>query len=127
MAAKKPKHDERLEFTHFTSKTKFNGMLEYERALRISGEFEGEINGRNTLVIEPSAVVKAHITVKSLVVHGHVTGNVVASDHVHLKEGSTLIGNIRTPSLEIDEDVTFDGQCEMKQAPKPEPVSENSK
>jgi len=126
MAAKKPKHDERLEFTHFTSKTKFNGLLEYEKALRISGEFEGEINGKNTLVIEKTAVVKAHINVVSLIVRGHVTGNVVAREHVHLMEGSTLIGNIRSPKLEIEDGVIFDGQCEMKQAPK-EPVASESK
>jgi len=117
MAAKKEKLNTKLVFTNFHEKSSFNGILEFGKPLKISGKFTGEIRGSDVLLVDRTANVEAHIDVDHLIVLGKVIGNVVAAKKVELKEGASLIGNIRTPNLEIDDGVVFEGQCEMKQIP----------
>lgn len=112
MAAKEPRR--RGEATTFAAGSAFKGILSFARPLRIFGKFEGEIKGTDSLEIAAQAKVTAHIEATYVIVYGHVTGNIVASEKVELKQGATLIGNIRAPKLEIDDGVIFEGQCEMK-------------
>lgn len=115
MAASPPRR--RGDATTFAEGSTFKGILEFQRPLKIQGNFEGELKGGDMLEIGPQAKVTAHIEAGYVVVYGRVTGNVVASEKVELKAGATLIGNIRSPKLEIDDGVIFEGQCEMKAAP----------
>ena len=46
-------------------------------------------------------------------VRGHVEGKITATQRVHLQNQGTLIGELTTPSLQMDENVTFDGSCSM--------------
>jgi len=115
MAAKENRR--RGEATVFQHGSHFVGQLKFSKSLRILGGFEGEVSGSDHLEIGPQAKIKAHIQAVSVVVYGNVVGNITASEKVELKQGATLTGNIRSPKLEIDEGVIFDGQCEMKQEP----------
>lgn len=112
MAAREPRR--RGDATTFAHGSSFKGILEFSRPLKILGNYEGEIKGTDALEIGAQAKINAHIEAAYVVVYGHVTGNVVASEKVELKQGAKLIGNIRTPKLEIDDGVIFEGQCEMK-------------
>lgn len=112
MAAKEPRR--RGEATTFAQGSHFKGILQFAKPLRILGKFDGEIKGGEMLEVGPQAKVTAHIEAGYVVVYGHVTGNVVATEKVELRQGATLVGNIRAPKLEIDDGVIFEGQCEMK-------------
>jgi cytoskeletal protein CcmA (bactofilin family) len=112
MAAKETR--KRGEATIFAHGSHFKGILEFGRPLKILGIFEGEIKGGDMLEVGAQGNVTAHIEAAYVVIYGKVTGNVVATEKVELKEGATLIGNIRAPKLEIDDGVIFEGQCEMK-------------
>ncbi len=114
MAAKEPRR--RGDATTFAQGSAFKGILKFGKPLKILGKFEGEIKGSDMLEIGAQAKVQAHIEATYVVIFGHVTGNVVASEKVELKQGATLVGNIRSPKLEIDDGVIFEGQCEMKTA-----------
>ena len=107
----------KLEFTVFQQGSNFRGLLKFSRPLKILGKFEGEISGDGKLEIGPTAQIEAHIKAAEIIIYGHVTGNISATERVELLSGATLIGNIRSPALEIDDGVVFEGQCEMK---KPE-------
>ena len=106
--------DKKSNFTTFQEKSKFRGVLEFSKPLRMLGKFEGEIYGKNLLEIGPNAEIEAHIDTTHLVVYGKVKGNVHASQRVELRHGASLIGNIKTPNLEVDDGVVFEGQCEMQ-------------
>jgi len=113
MAGKEPKR--RADATTFAHGSAFKGILQFANGLKILGNYEGEIQGGEYLEIGPQAKINAHIDAAYVVVYGHVTGNIVAAEKVELKQGATLVGNIRTPKLEIDDGVIFEGQCEMQQ------------
>jgi cytoskeletal protein CcmA (bactofilin family) len=122
MAVKKEKTTSKVSYTTFQKKIKMKGSLEFTNPVKICGEFEGDIKGTGALYIETGAKIQAQIHVPQLIVYGHITGNITASEKVELHSGSHVIGNIRTPNLEIEDGVVFEGQCEMKQR-APEPVA----
>ena len=56
------------------------------KTLQISGEFEGEIVSDGFLVnISEGAVIRANIKAHTVVVAGHVTGNVIATERLEMQ------------------------------------------
>lgn len=97
--------------------TQISGTLKFENSVLLEGKFDGKIESQNgTLVIGESAVVEADIHAGQVTVRGKVKGSITAAQRVHLQDKGTFIGELTTPSLQMDESVTFDGSCKM---PKP--------
>ena len=93
------------------------GTLKFENSVLIEGKFKGEIQSTDgTLVIGESAEVEADISGGVVTVRGKVTGSVTASQRVHLQDHGVFSGQLTTPSLQMDESVTFDGSCSMPKA-----------
>lgn len=90
------------------------GTLRFENSVLIEGKFKGEIQSEHgQLVVGESAEVEADISGGVITVRGKVTGSVTASERVHLQDRGVFSGQLTTPSLQMDESVTFDGSCSM--------------
>jgi len=74
-----------------------NGKLTGDEDLTVRGRVEGELSLTKTLIVEPSGVVKANVTVKNAVVSGVVVGNIQASESVELTQEGRMVGDIRAP------------------------------
>ena len=96
--------------------TNFKGILTFEGTVRVDGKMEGEILTKDTLVVGESAEINAEIQVDTIVVSGAVKGNITATGKVQVYRPGKISGNIKTPSLFIEEGVIFDGGCVMTQA-----------
>jgi len=92
---------------------KVKGNIDLKGTLRIDGEFDGEVNCPETLIIGKSGVVKADVKVKNAVIGGKLVGNVSATNKIELQTGSHVEGDISTARLVIDEGVFFEGACKM--------------
>jgi cytoskeletal protein CcmA (bactofilin family) len=109
------------------------GTLRFENSVLIEGKFKGEIQSEHgTLVVGESAEVEADITGGNVAIRGKVTGSVTASERVHLQDRGVFSGQLTTPSLQMDESVTFDGSCTMPRpgqgnAPKSKNKSDDEK
>ena len=115
MPAKKGKDKEdQIEYTVFQKDAKLSGVLKFKKPLKIHGHFSGDIEGNSTLFLGSNSVLEANLKIRSLILEGKLTGNVVASEKAELRRGATLVGDIKVPKLEISEGVVFDGQCEMQ-------------
>lgn len=102
------------EITAFLGKgTQFKGVLSFEGTIRVDGKVEGEILSKDTLIAGDGALLQGEISVGTLISSGRITGNINASQKVHLIAPANIQGNIRTPKLIIEEGVVFDGNCEM--------------
>ena len=64
---------------------------------------KGSVKFRNELLID------GEIRVKSVNVRGSVEGDIFATERCELQAGCTLRGDIETPRLVVDENVTFFG------------------
>src|ERR1051325_11582820 len=83
--------------------TRFEGKLFFEGRVRIDGQFKGEIQSDDTLIIGDGAEVHAEIDVATVIVRGGaVHGNVRASQAIEIHAPGKLIGNIHSPSLFIE-------------------------
>ncbi|MBU0517151.1 MAG: polymer-forming cytoskeletal protein [Proteobacteria bacterium] len=93
--------------------TDFNGKLFFEGSVRLDGKFKGEIMSPGVLIVGESAEIEADINVGTAVISGQVMGQIVAQDQVVLHYPGRLLGDIKAPSVVVDEGVLFDGRCQM--------------
>src|SRR4051794_13901679 len=116
MPALQPAHAPQGEINTLLGKgTRFEGKLTFEGTVRIDGNLTGEIFSDDILVIGEGADVKAKIEIGTLIVEGHVEGNIRAARLVELRAPARVRGNIETPHLVIEKGVVFDGHCKMEE------------
>ncbi len=94
--------------------------------LRINGRFEGTLNTKGNLMIGEHAVVNADVIGDSIVIAGHVNGNVNAAKELKLISPACVVGDIRTPLLSVAEGAVFEGNCRMLSKSKQESHSSQS-
>ena len=74
----------------------FEGKLIFEGTVRIDGNFKGEIQTSNILIVGQGARVEAKILVGKIVVNGEVVGDISAKEAVELN----------APAIPLSEDIT---------------------
>jgi len=122
METPKPPHTA-LEMT-ISKSVAIKGEVSCDEDLYIDGQVEGKIDPKGyRLTIGPNGRVKANITARAVVVQGRLEGNIHASDRVDLKQSATVVGDIVTQRISIDEGVTLKGSVNVqKELPKNELV-----
>ncbi len=98
------------------------GNLEGDEDLTVQGRIEGAINLSQTLIVEPSGVVKANVSVNNAVVSGIMVGNLTASDSVEITETGRVVGDIKAPRVIIVEGALFKGNVDMGNLEMPRPA-----
>jgi len=95
------------------------GELNGSEDLTVEGNVEGKIELReNVLTIGPHGKIKAEVFAKAVVVLGEVTGNIIASEKVDIRENGSVDGNIIAPRVAIAEGAHFRGSVDMQRKPQ---------
>jgi excisionase family DNA binding protein len=81
--------------------------------LKINGTFEGSLTTKGNLTIGESAEVNADIIGENIVIAGKVTGDIIAERSLRLVAPARVIGDVRSPSLMVDEGAILHGACQM--------------
>ena len=90
------------------------GDLSGNEDLQIDGNVDGRIDlPNNQLTIGPEGRVKAEVHAKSVVVIGHVTGNLVAAERIQVEATGIVDGDVKAPRLVIQEGAMVNGTVEM--------------
>jgi cytoskeletal protein CcmA (bactofilin family) len=93
---------------------KIKGEITGNEDLRLDSQFEGSISlGGFRLTIGPSSHVDGEIVAREVVVLGEVTGNISARDKLEIKKGSTVVGDLSTARIMIEEGAYFKGAIEI--------------
>lgn len=95
-------------------KASFEGKLLYQGCLRIDGEFKGDIETEDTLILGESAVVNATVKVGNLIVMGLFTGTANVKEKVDILGKAKFLGDLLTKRLHIEDGAVFEGQCCMQ-------------
>jgi cytoskeletal protein CcmA (bactofilin family) len=103
-----------------------NGKLTGDEDLTVRGRVEGELSLTRTLIVEPSGVVKANVTVKNAVVSGVVVGNIQATESVELTHEGRMVGDIHSPRVIIVDGASFRGRVDMGELPPGRTLPERS-
>src|SRR5258708_30465778 len=104
----------RVDVAHSGKSVLIKGELSGSEDLYLDGEVEGTIDLReHSLVIGPNGRIRASISARELVLHGTVEGNVQATERVELKKSSTLMGDVSTQRIVIEDEAFFKGAIDI--------------
>lgn len=114
--SKTASYSDRADVGHIGKSVVIRGELTGNEDLYLDGEIEGNIDLRDhKLVIGPNGKIKATITARDIVLHGRVEGNVSATERVELKKSCTLVGDVSTMRIVIEDGAFFKGAIDIKQ------------
>jgi cytoskeletal protein CcmA (bactofilin family) len=112
--------------TAFIGKTtRVRGEIYSEEELYLDGEVEGSLEVRHLLTIGPNGKVKANVKAKELVVRGSIHGDVEASDRISIMNGASIVGDVKTAGIVIEDGAYFKGGIDIlrPEVKKPEPAA----
>jgi len=89
------------------------GELRFQTSFRVDGKFSGTVISDGELIVGQGGEVDGDVRVGQVVVSGTVSGTIRAGRRVHLSSTGTLLADIDTPVLIIDEGGFFKGRCSM--------------
>jgi len=91
------------------------GELSGNEDLTIEGTVDGKIMLKDhNLTIGANGRINAEIHAKTVVIIGHVVGNITADDKVQLAETGSVQGDIRAPRVAIADGARFKGSIDME-------------
>ncbi len=93
--------------------TEYEGKLSFQGAVRIDGNFKGEIDSEGSLIVGKDAVIEGVVQVGELVNSGLFKGKIVAKRKVTIHREGKILGDIFTPILNVEEGAVIDGRINM--------------
>lgn len=91
--------------------TTFEGSFDSDESIRIEGEFKGNIDCRETLIIGSEADINADIITNRAIIGGRVEGNIVAHEKIEIRNTGEIFGDLTAPVLKIERGVVLEGSC----------------
>jgi cytoskeletal protein CcmA (bactofilin family) len=114
MKERNPGADELNEnFTLLGRGVDFKGVVSFDGTVRVDGRVEGEIHTTGTLIVGEHAVIKGVVSAGVLMNSGKINGTITANEKIQILKPGILVGDIRTPSIAIEEGSHFHGMCDM--------------
>jgi cytoskeletal protein CcmA (bactofilin family) len=107
------------------SSLRVKGDITGTEDLLIDGAVEGliQLDGRK-LTVGATAKVKADINARDVVVFGYVKGNIRAKGRVEIKKDGSVIGDLTTAQIMIEDGADFKGSIEIDRG-APEEAEKN--
>jgi cytoskeletal protein CcmA (bactofilin family) len=97
---------------------RIHGEIRTNEELLVDGEVEGSLESQNLLTVGTHGKVRANIKAREVVIYGSVHGNVEATEKIAIREQGSLVGDIRTAGISIDDGAYFKGSIDIV---RPEP------
>ena len=93
---------------------KIRGQINGDEDLKIDGKIEGPISlGNHRLTLGPGAQILGDINSKEIVVFGDVKGNLMAQDRVDVRRDASVIGDLTTSRITIEDGAHVKGAIEI--------------
>jgi cytoskeletal protein CcmA (bactofilin family) len=89
------------------------GEMYSDEELYMDGEFEGILEVRHSLTIGPNGKVKANVKAKEVAVMGSIQGNVEAAGRIVIMNGASIIGDVKTAGIVIEDGAFFKGGIDI--------------
>ena len=120
--------------TRLGKSVKIIGEVTSDEELYLDGDLEGSLELNNRLTVGPNSTVKANIRAQEVIVFGTIKGNVESESRVSLRTGASIVGDIKTAGIVIEDGAYFKGGIDisrggegLKTAPKSQGASAGQK
>ena len=92
----------------------FKGEISGNEDLHVDGSVEGLISLEDRkLTVGPSAKLTADVIAREIVVYGSVKGNLRARDRIEIKKDGSVVGDLTTARIMIEDGAYFKGSIEI--------------
>lgn len=93
---------------------RIKGQISGNEDLLVDGTVDGPIAlEAGTLTVREKGRVTGDISAREVVVHGRVTGNLDASHEIAIKANGSVVGDVSTLRIAIDDGAQFKGTIEI--------------
>jgi cytoskeletal protein CcmA (bactofilin family) len=99
--------------TVFGKSMKIVGEVTSDEELYLDGDLDGKLNLRNRLTVGPNGKVNANIKAQEIIVFGTIKGNVESETRVSLRTGASIVGDIKTAGIVIEDGAYFKGGIDI--------------
>jgi cytoskeletal protein CcmA (bactofilin family) len=94
------------------------GDIYSEEDLFVDGQVQGSVELKGgRLTIGPNGKAESNVKAREVVIMGEVHGDVEASQKITIRKQGSLVGNIRTTGIVIDDDAYFKGSIDIVRKP----------
>src|ERR1019366_196853 len=94
------------------------GEIRAREELPVEGEVEGTPPSQSLLTVGPNGKVLGNIKAREVAIFGSVRGNVDVTEKIAIREQGSLIGDIKSAGISIDDGAYFKGSIDIV---RPEP------
>jgi cytoskeletal protein CcmA (bactofilin family) len=99
--------------TVFGKSMKIVGEVTSDEELYLDGDLDGKLNLSNRLTVGPNSKINANIKAQEIVVFGTIRGNVESETRVSLRTGASIVGDIKTAGIVIEDGAYFKGGIDI--------------
>jgi cytoskeletal protein CcmA (bactofilin family) len=100
------------------------GEITGNEDLEIHGGVEGTVTlEERRLTVGPSAKVTADLSAREIVVYGSVKGNLRAKDRIEIKKDGSVVGDLSTARIMIEDGAYFKGSIEIERGAEAQRVT----
>ncbi len=93
--------------------TVYQGQLNFLGAVRIDGQFVGEIKSEGTLILGQDAKVEGNVHVSQLILSGSISGDITVTGKTIMHKTAHLTGDFATKLLIMEEGAVLQGKISM--------------
>src|SRR5438270_9662544 len=107
---------------------RIKGEISGSEALYIDGVIEGKITmPESRVTIGRNGKVDASITAREVVVMGKVTGNIECSDRVDIRSEGSLIGDVSTTRISVEDGALLKGGIQVRSGEQKQNQAQSAK
>jgi cytoskeletal protein CcmA (bactofilin family) len=108
--------------THIGKSIVIKGNVSGGGNVYLDGELEGSVELLDGgLNVGPVGRIRANVQARSIVVQGRVDGNLYGLERAELKKSATVVGDIYTPRIAIEDGAFLEGSVQVhKDTPRPQ-------
>ena len=104
---------------HIGKSLVIKGELSGSEDLYVDAQVEGSIELReNTFTVGPNGRVHANVNAKEVIVNGTLKGNVRAIDRIEIRKSGSVVGDLITARVMIEDGAFFKGSIDIQKGLK---------
>ena len=92
---------------------RITGEIYSQEPIHVDGEVDGKLELGQSLSVGPTGKVRANIKAKDVTILGTVKGDVEVVEKIAIRDHGSLIGNIKTAGIVIDDGAYFKGSIDI--------------
>ena len=98
------------------SGTTIEGKIRTQGNIRVDGKMIGELHAAENVAVGLTGEIEGNINGRNVTIGGKIRGNIIAVDKLVFEGKAVVRGDIRAARLVIDEGAVFDGKISMSDA-----------